>query len=38
MPPNTWEQLVASRNPAFAFFQLNAVIGFLVLGFVFASV
>ncbi|MBI2093271.1 MAG: 4-hydroxybenzoate octaprenyltransferase [Candidatus Omnitrophica bacterium] len=29
-----WQHAVASRNPIFAFFQLNGVLGFLVLGFV----
>lgn len=29
-----WQHAVAARKPAFAFFQLNGVIGFLVFGFV----
>ena len=33
-----WQHAVAARKPEFAFFQLNAIIGFLVLGFVVAGV
>jgi 4-hydroxybenzoate polyprenyltransferase len=33
-----WQHLVAERRPEFAFFQLNGVLGFLVLGFVLAGV
>ncbi len=33
-----WEQIAAPRKPEFAFFQLNALIGFLVLGFVITAV
>ncbi len=29
-----WQHLIAARRPDFAFFQLNGVLGFLVLGFV----
>jgi len=32
-----WQHAIAARNPAFAFFQLNGVIGFLVLGLVFTG-
>lgn len=32
-----WQHLVASRNPAFAFFQLNAIAGFAVFGLVAAG-
>jgi len=32
-----WQHAVAERRPEFAFFHLNGVIGFLVLGFVFAG-
>jgi len=33
-----WEHAIAKRNPAFAFFQVNALIGFLVFGFVLSGV
>ena len=29
-----WQHAIAERRPAFAFFQLNGILGFLVLGFV----
>ena len=29
-----WQHAIASRNPEFAFFHLNGVVGFLVLGFI----
>ncbi len=32
-----WEHAVAQQRPEFAFFQLNAVVGFCVLGFVLAG-
>ena len=32
-----WQHAVAERDPAFAFFQLNGVLGFLVLGLVLAG-
>jgi len=32
-----WQHLIAERRPEFAFFQLNSVIGLLVLGFVLAG-
>ena len=32
-----WQHAVAERKPEFAFFQLNGVLGFLVLGFVLAG-
>ena len=32
-----WQHAVAERRPEFAFFQLNGVLGFLVLGFVLAG-
>ena len=33
-----WQHAIAEENPAFAFFQLNGLIGFLVFGFVLAGV
>ena len=33
-----WQHLVAEKHPEFAFFQLNGVLGFLVLGLVWAGV
>ena len=33
-----WQHAIAERDPAFAFFKLNGVIGFLVLGFVVAGI
>lgn len=33
-----WQHLVAARRPAFAFFQLNAVLGFVVFGFVITGI
>ena len=33
-----WEHAIAPRHPEFAFFHLNAIIGFLVFGFVLAGV
>ena len=32
-----WQHLVAERNPEFAFFRLNGVMGFVVFGFVLAG-
>jgi 4-hydroxybenzoate polyprenyltransferase len=32
-----WQHAIAERRPEFAFFQLNGIIGFLVFGFVLAS-
>ena len=32
-----WQHAAAERNPTFAFFQLNGVLGFLILGFVLAG-
>ena len=32
-----WQHAIAERRPEFAFFQLNGVLGFLVLGFVLAG-
>ncbi len=32
-----WQHAIAERNPEFAFFRLNSVVGFLVLGFVVAG-
>jgi len=32
-----WQHLIAGRNPAVAFFQLNGLLGFLVLGMVVAA-
>lgn len=32
-----WENRVAAKKPAFAFFQLNGAVGFLVLGFVLSG-
>ena len=32
-----WQHRISERNPAFAFFQLNALLGFLVFGFVLAG-
>lgn len=33
-----WQHAIAPRRPAFAFFQLNAVLGFLVLAFVASAI
>ena len=33
-----WQHAVAERRPEFAFFQLNGVLGFLVLGMVLAGI
>lgn len=33
-----WQHLIAEKNAAFAFFQLNGVVGFLVLGFVWSGI
>ena len=33
-----WQHAIAARNPEFAFFQLNGVIGFLVFGMVLAGI
>ncbi len=33
-----WQHAIAKRNPAFAFFQLNGVLGFLVLGFIWFAI
>lgn len=33
-----WQHTIAETNPAFAFFQLNGVLGFLVLGFVWFGI
>ena len=33
-----WQHAIADRRPAFAFFQLNGILGFIVLGFVLAGI
>ena len=33
-----WQHAVAARRPAFAFFQINRIVGFAVLGFVLAGI
>lgn len=33
-----WQHAIASKRPAFAFFQINAILGFTVLGFVLSGV
>ncbi|MBI4323101.1 MAG: UbiA family prenyltransferase [Candidatus Omnitrophica bacterium] len=33
-----WQHAVAEKNPGFAFFQLNGIIGFVVFGFVWAGI
>ena len=33
-----WQHAIAARKPAFAFFQLNGILGFAVLGFVLAGI
>ena len=33
-----WQHAIADRKPAFAFFQINGILGFLVLGFVLAGI
>ena len=33
-----WQHAIAERRPAFAFFQINAIVGFAVLGLIFAGI